>query len=122
VSAATPSNEPTNANALLRDGLVWDNHGCMPVARPHDVSFMPQLQRYRASGVDAVILDIGFGDMSIEDHVRTAASMRHWLSERPAEYGVLERPRDDDLAQVLGGDLMRVATQVWGPAEAVTPV
>ena len=38
------------AQALLDHTLVWDNHGCMPVARPHDTSFLPQLARYRAAG------------------------------------------------------------------------
>ncbi len=90
------------AAALLARTLVWDNHGCMPVARPHDVSFLPQLQRYRAAGIDAVILNIGFGEMSIEDHVRTAASMRHWLKARPDEYVLLEHPQDAELARSTG--------------------
>ena len=90
------------AAALLARSLVWDNHGCMPVARPHDVSFLPQLQRYRAAGIDAVLLNIGFGDMSIEDHVRTAASLRHWLTARPGEYVLLEHPQDAELARATG--------------------
>ncbi|MFN9279281.1 MAG: hypothetical protein ACK6DW_06000 [Betaproteobacteria bacterium] len=40
----------------------------MPVARPGDTSFLPQLQRYRDAGIDAVTLNIGFGDHGIESH------------------------------------------------------
>lgn len=87
------------ARALLRDSLVWDNHGCMPVMRAHDTSFLPQLQRYRAAGVDAVMLNVGFGDMGIEDHIRTLASMRHWLKARPDEYVLIESSDDIELAR-----------------------
>jgi len=90
------------AAALLQRCLVWDNHGCMPVARPHDVSFLPQLRRYKSAGIDAVMLNIGFGDMSVEDHVRTAASLRYWLKARPEEYVLLERPEDAELARSTG--------------------
>ena len=82
------------ARALLRDALVWDNHGCMPVDRPHDPSFLPQLQRYRAAGVDVATINIGFGDQGIEQHLRTLAGMRHWLLARADRY-VLAGTVDD---------------------------
>jgi len=82
--------------------LVWDNHACMPVARPHDTSFLPQLQRYRAIGVNVVMLNIGFGDHGPEQHLRTLASMRHWLSERPDEFLVIDEPDDIERARATG--------------------
>ena len=91
-----------NAAALLRESIVWDNHGCMPVARPHDTTFLHQLQRYQASGVSAVMLNVGFGDMGIEDHVRTLASLRHWLQARPKEYLLLNTSDDIELAHATG--------------------
>jgi membrane dipeptidase len=102
VSAAAPSNEPMNAGALLRDGLVWDNHGCMPVGRPNDTSFLPQLRRYRSAGVDAVMLNVGFGDMGVEEHLRTLADMRHWLKARPAEYVLIDTADDVERARATG--------------------
>ena len=95
---------PTFSNAanLLRDSVVWDNHGCMPVGRPHDTSFLPQLQRYRAAGVSAVMLNVGFGDMGIEEHVCTLASMRRWIKARPDEYLLLNTADDVDLAHATG--------------------
>jgi membrane dipeptidase len=91
-----------NARALLRNSLVWDNHGCMPVMRAHDASFLPQLQRYRTAGVDAVMLNVGFGDMGIEDHIRTLAGMRHWLKQRPQDYLLIESADDIELARATG--------------------
>ena len=91
-----------SARALLRNSLVWDNHGCMPVMRAHDASFLPQLQRYRAAGVDAVMLNIGFGEMGIEDHIRTLAGMRHWIKQRPQEYLLIESADDIELARATG--------------------
>lgn len=98
----TPKSTREDATALLRKSIVWDNHGCMPVARPHDTSFLPQLQRYRAAGVSAVMLNVGFGDMGIEEHVRTLASLRHWIRARPEEYILLSTAEDIERAHASG--------------------
>ncbi len=74
----------------------------MPVGRPHDTSFLPQLQRYRAAGVSAVMINVGFGDMGVEDHLRTLASMRHWLRARPDEYLLIDTADDIDRAHASG--------------------
>lgn len=99
------SRDPTSverARGLLRERLVWDNHGCMPVGRPLDTSFLPQLQRYRDAGVDAVMLNIGFGEMGIEEHLRTLAAMRHWLLQRPREYRLIDSAGDVEAARAAG--------------------
>jgi membrane dipeptidase len=70
---------------LMALSIVWDNHGCMPL-RWHDQDFLPQLKRYRDAGVDAATINIGFGDNSIEEHVRVIASMRHWLAAHADNY------------------------------------
>src|ERR1700691_3097565 len=54
-------------------GLVWDNHSCMPL-RPDDYAFLPQLDQCRAVGVDMVTLNVGFGVMTIKDHVSMLAT------------------------------------------------
>ena len=97
---ATPS-VTSRASALIAGTLVWDNHGCMPL-RPHDTSFLPQLERYRAAGVDVAMLNVGFGEMGIEDHVRMLASMRHWLSARPDDYVLIDTVDDIDRARATG--------------------
>jgi membrane dipeptidase len=87
------SKKREEAGAFLASHLVWDNHGCMPL-RWNDETFLPQLQRYRAAGVDVVSLNVGFGEQGVEEHLRMLAAFRHWIAERPAEY-VLVKSVDD---------------------------
>lgn len=100
------------ARALIDRVVVWDNHGCMPVARPSDTSFLPRLQRYRDAGIDAVTLNIGFGDHGIEDHFRTLASMRRWLLDRPEHYLLIHDASDVALASRT--DRLAVAFDIEG--------
>lgn len=96
----TPTASPFAAE-LLRSSLVWDNHACMPL-RPDDLSFLPQLQRHKAAGFDAVMLNVGFGEMGIEDHVRMLAAMRRWLAERPDDYVLIDTADDIERARAAG--------------------
>ena len=91
----------TPAAALLRTSLVWDNHTCLPL-RPGDTSFLPQLQRHRAAGFDAVTVNVGFGEMGPEPHLRMLAALRHWLLARPAEYVLIESAADIERAHATG--------------------
>lgn len=52
----------------------------MPL-RPADLSYLGQLEDVRASGVDAITLNVGFGDQGIEEHVRMIATFRSWIAE-----------------------------------------
>jgi membrane dipeptidase len=88
-----PDAKALEGGALLARSLVWDNHGCLPL-RPLDESFLPQLARYKAAGVDVASLNIGFGEQGIEEHVRMAAHFRRWLSLHPRDY-VLAASLDD---------------------------
>lgn len=97
----THTTEIVTATALLQESLVWDNHGCMPL-RWKDTSFLPQLQRYKAAGVNVVMINVGFGDMTVDEHIRMIASMRHWLKERPADYVLIETVDDIQLARATG--------------------
>ena len=99
MSPSQPGARTGRARAYLDECLVWDNHGCMPVGRPNDTSFLPQLRRYWAAGVDAVMLNAGFGEMGVEEHLRTLADMRHWLKARPDEYVLIDTP--DDVASMI---------------------
>lgn len=89
------------AAALLKDSLVWDNHGCMPL-RPFDEEFLPQLDRYKQSGVDVAVINIGFGEQGIEDHVRMLAHFRRWISLRPDQYVLIETVDDIERARAAG--------------------
>ena len=89
------------AQALIRDALVWDNNGCMPL-RPHDAAFLPMLQRYRDAGVNVAILNIGFGEQGIEEHVRMLAAFREWLLARPQDYVLIDSVDDIERARASG--------------------
>ena len=85
----------------LADWLVWDNHGCLPL-RPFDADFLPQLGRYRQAGVDVAIINIGFGDHGIEDHIRMIACFRHWLKQHPESYALIATAGDIERARREG--------------------
>ncbi|MFV1988875.1 MAG: dipeptidase [Gemmatimonadota bacterium] len=67
--------------------IVWDNHACMPLD-PDDTTFLPQLQRYRDSGVDVVSLNVGFDALGAELAPQMLATMRSWLAERADAYAL----------------------------------
>jgi membrane dipeptidase len=69
---------------LLQSALVWDNHGCLPLRA--DADFLPQLERYKASGVNIASLNIGFADIPWTEHVRVLSFMRRWISLRSHDY------------------------------------
>jgi membrane dipeptidase len=89
------------ARSIIDGCLVWDNHACLPL-RPHDPGMLPGLARYRAAGVDHVSVNIGFGDHGIEQHVRMAASFRHWLAARPQQYVLVRTVDDIERARATG--------------------
>jgi len=55
---------------------------------------LPQLQRHKAAGFDAVTVNVGFGEQGPEEHLRMLAALRHWLAARPDGYLLLTRPED----------------------------
>jgi membrane dipeptidase len=78
--------------ALLRAAVIWDNHGCMPL-RP-DASFLPQLERYRNSGVSIVSLNVGFAEMPVIEHFRVLSFIRQWIAQRPDAYRLVSTVDD----------------------------
>lgn len=91
----------TAASALIRSSFAWDNHACMPL-RPADTAFLPQIERARAAGFDAVTINIGFGQSGPDEHFAMLASMRAWFGARPQQYRLIERASDLDDARAEG--------------------
>jgi membrane dipeptidase len=81
------------ARDLVRDTFAWDNHACMPL-RPNDDTFLQQIERHRNAGFSAVTVNVGFGENTVEDHVRMLAHFIQWFSSRPDAY-VLAKSTDD---------------------------
>src|SRR5260221_10144195 len=65
----------------------------MPL-RPLDESFLPQLERYRRANVQVVTLNVGFGEQTIEQHLRMIVQFRRWISLRPDEYRLIKTVPD----------------------------
>ncbi|MBC7662234.1 MAG: membrane dipeptidase, partial [Caulobacter sp.] len=88
-------------NDRLASMLVWDNHACMPL-KPNDTTFLPQLKRHRDAGADVVIVNVGYGDDGVEQHLRMLASMRGWLEANSREYRLIESVDDIEAARAAG--------------------
>ncbi|MDT9599724.1 dipeptidase [Sphingosinicella rhizophila] len=91
----------TDLGQFLKDTLVWDNHGCMPL-RPGDTAFLPQLSRYRAANVDVVLLNVGFDAKPMETDIRVLAMFRRWIRDHAEDYRLIGSVADIDRAQAEG--------------------
>jgi membrane dipeptidase len=83
---------------VLRDGIVWDNHACMPL-RPGDDSFLPQLARHKAAGVNLITLNVGFDLCPWEQTFAVLASFRRWMTRHPEAYVLAESVADVEAAK-----------------------
>ncbi|MGH8596494.1 MAG: dipeptidase, partial [Gammaproteobacteria bacterium] len=104
------------ARRLIGGSLLWDNHACMPL-RPGDMSFLPQLDRCRDAGVDVVSLNIGFGPQSLDEHRRTLASFRRWISMREDQYLLVRSVADIDRAREQGKIAIVFDIEGMGPLD-----
>jgi len=89
------------AQKILKTAVVWDNHTCMPLD-PADVQFLPQFERFREAGVNVVGVNVGFGEQSIEPHVRMLAHFRGWIAAHGDAYMLIERLEDIERARTSG--------------------
>ncbi|RIK93525.1 MAG: membrane dipeptidase [Proteobacteria bacterium] len=89
-----------DAARLLDEAVVWDNHLCMPL-RAED-SFLPELERCRASGLDVVSLNVGFGGMDWVEHLNMLTYFRAWLARRPDRYALVRTVADIRAAKAAG--------------------
>lgn len=80
------------ARALMRSGIVWDNHSCLPLRA--DATFLTQLERHRNAGATIVSVNIGFAEMSWTEHMRVLSFMRQWLACRPKTYRLVATVED----------------------------
>jgi membrane dipeptidase len=97
------SNKVTSPRSrrLMADALVWDNHACMPL-RPDDDTFLPQLQRYRQTGVDVVTLNVGFDGVPAQTNFDMLAAFRRWIAAHPSDYLQIETVADIEQARQTG--------------------
>src|SRR5688572_15603805 len=83
---------------LMNRTLMWDNHACMPL-RPNDESFLPQLARHRAAGVNLVALNVTFDAFPSTMAFEMLASFRSWIAAHGADYVLAESVADIETAK-----------------------
>lgn len=99
-SCDAPPEPGARAGELLRSGLVWDNHGCLPLRA--DATFLPQLERYKGAGVNVVSINVGFGEMPWIEQLRVLSFMRRWLAQRPQTYTLVSSVADIHRCKATG--------------------
>jgi membrane dipeptidase len=100
-TAAASAMDRDAARALVRECLVWDNHACMPL-RPDDARFLPELAAVRASGVDVISLNIGFGPIATETHLQMLDAFHRWLAAHADDYAPVRTVAEIDAARAAG--------------------
>lgn len=98
---ARAHNISEEASDFIKHSLVWDNHGCMPL-RAGDVEYLPQLERYRNSGVDVASLNVGFDTVPWENTLLVLAHFRKWVRSHSDEYLLIETVSDIEAARDTG--------------------
>lgn len=78
--------------------LIWDNHACIPL-RPDSEMIPAQLDRYRASGVDIVSLNICWDGVSPDLALPMAAAFRACVAKHPDRYLLVENVQDIERAR-----------------------
>jgi len=91
--------------------LVWDNHACLPL-RPHDTRFLPELERHRAAGTSVVMINVGYGEDSIEAHVRMLAAFRAWIAAHADRFRLIESV--DDIARARAAGQLAIGFDIEG--------
>lgn len=86
---------------VLGEGIVWDNHACMPL-RPGDLTFLPQLARVRGAGIDVITLNVAFGKQDSRAALAMLSTFRTWVLARPDEYALIASAKDIEAAKASG--------------------
>jgi membrane dipeptidase len=71
------------AKQIHERSLVWDTHACFPLKPNADLS---ELERYRASGVNFVSLNVGMDMDSFENVIQVLACYRYYIASHPNDY------------------------------------
>lgn len=69
---------------------------------PDDTRFLPELRRYRDSGVDVVSLNVAFDAHPPDLAPKMLTTMRRWLAERPEEYALATSVSAIEAARAAG--------------------
>ena len=103
-------NVSDKASKLHDDALIWDNHACLTLDL--DDHYLPQLKRFKDSGVDMVVLNVGFDLYPWERTVLRIAHLRRWLLAQSGLYRLIESV--EDIWQAKRDNKLAVAFDIEG--------
>ena len=91
-----------NVDELIKNSVVWDNHGCMPL-RPDEstLDVLPLLQRYRDGGVNVASLNVTFDIPGVDPlfGFQILSLYRRFILDHPDDYLLINSVDDIDRAR-----------------------
>lgn len=90
-----------DADRLHNDALVWDMHTCMPL-RPGEDTYLPKIAEAQAAGTDVAVINIGFGNHSLDQHHQVLNHFRGWFLPRGDEFLLAANVADARAAKAQG--------------------
>lgn len=103
-----------HARQLHGSLFVWDNHACLPMDVARNLDYLPQIHRFARAGCNCVSLNIGYGEISRNDHIRLARQMADWIDARPTS---LQRVGAvDEIRQAQQQERLAIAFDIEGAA------
>ena len=88
----------TEVQMLVRRGIVWENHACMPL-RPGDTSFLPQLERVRKAGINVISLNCQLRCRRSERRLQSARHIPSLDPSTPEHYVLADTVADIEVAK-----------------------
>jgi len=100
--------------SIYDEALVWDNHACLPMSQRKARRYLPELERYRRAGVAVVSINVGYGEMSFDEHVAFARFLRATVAALGDGYALIDSVADIEAARARGA--LAVCFDVEGAA------
>ncbi len=85
----------------LVDGIVWDNHACMPLRRG-ETAFLDRLAYVHGIGVNVICINVGFGEQGAADHIHMLGTFRRWIAEHGEQVLLVRTAADAEEARATG--------------------
>jgi membrane dipeptidase len=98
-----------DAGALHADALVWDDHSGF---EPSPLADLDLLERWRASGVDYLSVNVGYDVMTWQETIRTLADFRARIGRRPDRYLLVDHV--DDVLRAKAAGLLGITFDLEG--------
>jgi len=89
-----------DAENLVDQSLVWDSHVC--IGSKVGSHWVDDLQRAHAAGFSFVSVNVGDGELPLENVIRLLADFRHWVAQHNENFALVSTTADIRAAQESG--------------------